>query len=102
VLFNAFNFDFARLEILRRRACGARMVHRVGAVTSLYRGFDDGTDARVAEINSRLADETIAISRSTIAMYREVGIELVNPHVVYNACDDHIFNARGRQPFSRA
>ena len=102
VLFNSFNFDLARLEILRRRASGARMVHRVGAVTSLYRGVDDGTDARVAEMNSRLADATIAISHSTIAMYREIGIELVDPHVVYNACDDEIFNSRGRQPFSRA
>jgi glycosyltransferase involved in cell wall biosynthesis len=102
VLFNSFNFDFARLELLRRRANGARMVHRVGAVTSLYRGFDDGTDARVAEINARSADATIAISHSTIAMYREIGVELVDPHVVYNACDDRIFNAGGRQPFSRS
>jgi glycosyltransferase involved in cell wall biosynthesis len=101
VLFNSFNFDFRRLELLRRRANGARMVHRVGAVTSLYRGFDDGTDARVAEINARLADATIAISHATIEMYREIGIELVDPHVVYNACDDGIFNAVGRRPFSR-
>src|SRR5439155_8080422 len=48
VLFNSFNFDFERLELLARRCEGARMVHRVGAVTTLYRGFDDGTDARVA------------------------------------------------------
>jgi glycosyltransferase involved in cell wall biosynthesis len=101
VLFNSFNFDLARLDQLAPRARAARMVHRVGAVTSLYRGFDDGTDERVAEINARLADVTIAISHATIDMYRRIGIELVNPYVVYNACDDRIFNPEGRQPFSR-
>ena len=69
--------------------------------TSLYRGFDDGTDARVAAINGELADATIAISHATIDMYRSIGIELVDPHVVYNPCDDAIFNAAGREPFSR-
>jgi glycosyltransferase involved in cell wall biosynthesis len=101
VLFNSFNFDLARLELLRSRAGGARMVHRVGAVTSLYRGFDDGTDARVAEMNAKLADATLAISHATVAMYRSIGIELVDPHVVYNGCDAAIFNAVGREPFSR-
>jgi glycosyltransferase involved in cell wall biosynthesis len=101
VLFNSFNFDVDRLELLARRMAGARMVHRVGAVTSLYRGFDDGTDARVASINARFADATLAISHATIEMYRSIGIELVDPRVVYNGCDDRIFNAVGREPFSR-
>lgn len=99
VLFNSFNFDLARLELIARRVGGALMVHRVGAVTSLYRGFDDGTDARVAAMNARFADATIAISHATIAMYREIGIELVAPRVVYNGCDRRIFNADGRKPF---
>lgn len=101
VLFNSFNFELPRLELLARRADGARMVHRVGAVTSLYRGVDDGTDRRVAEINERFAEATIAISHATIRMYREIGIELVNPRVIYNGCDDRIFNADGRALFSR-
>lgn len=99
VLFNSFNFDFDRLRVLARRTKGARLVHRVGAVTSLYRGFDDGTDARVAEINAELADATLAISAATIEMYRSIGIELVDPHVVHNPCDDRIFTSIGRQPF---
>jgi glycosyltransferase involved in cell wall biosynthesis len=101
VLFNSFNFDFARLELLARRAEGVRMVHRVGAVTSLYRGFDDGTDARVARLNRELADTTLAISHATIAMYREIGVELVDPQVVYNACDPAVFNPSDRVRFSR-
>lgn len=101
-LFNSFNFDFRRLDFFAsRRPDGCRMVHRVGAVTSLYRGFDDGTDARVADVNRRLADATIAISRSTIEMYRSIGIELVAPRVIHNGIDPDIFHPRGRRPFDR-
>jgi glycosyltransferase involved in cell wall biosynthesis len=101
VLFNSFNFDFDRLRVLARRTRDTRLVHRVGAVTSLYRGFDDGTDARVAGINAELAHATLAISHATIDMYRSIGIELVDPHVVHNPCDDRIFTSSGREPFRR-
>lgn len=100
-LFNSFNFDFERLERLAARANGVRMVHRVGAVTRLYRGFDDGTDARVAEANRKIADATIAISRATIEMYSQIGVKLMRPRVIYNGCDHRIFNPDGRIPFSR-
>jgi glycosyltransferase involved in cell wall biosynthesis len=100
-LFNSFNFDARRLELLSARVDGLRMVHRVGAVTSLYRGWDDGTDARVGELNARFADATIAISQATIDMYRQIGIELVSPRVIHNACDSAIFHPHGRTPFSR-
>jgi glycosyltransferase involved in cell wall biosynthesis len=101
VLFNSFNFDAGRLERFTRLAPEARMVHRVGAVTSLYRGFDDGTDARVADLNRRFADATLAISHATIVMYREIGIELIEPRVIHNPCDARIFHAAGRLQFSR-
>jgi glycosyltransferase involved in cell wall biosynthesis len=101
-LFNSFNFDAERLALFARRAERTRMIHRVGAVTTLYRGFDDGTDARVAELNRRFADATLAISHATITMYRELGIELVHPTVVHNGCDPRIFNREGRAPFDRA
>lgn len=100
-LFNSFNFDRARLELLAARADGTRMVHRVGAVTSLYRGFDDGTDARVAETNRKLAHATIAISQATIDMYRQIGVELVAPRVIHNPVDPSIFHADGRIAFAR-
>lgn len=100
-LFNSFNFDAERLRLFVRRAGSTRMVHRVGAVTSLYRGFDDGTDARVASVNRELAHATIAISKATVDMYREIGIELVQPHVIHNPCDPWIFHPEGRIPFSR-
>lgn len=101
-LFNSFNFDFERLRLLARRAPDVRMVHRVGAVTSLYRGFDDGTDARVAALNRELAHATIAISHATIEMYRSIGVELVEPRVIHNGTDPEIFNPIGRVAFDRS
>jgi len=101
VLFNSFNFDFERLQLLARRTSGVRWVHRVGAVTSFYRGFDDGTDARVRDINRQLADATIAVSQATIEMYRRIGIELVEPRVIHSGCDPQIFHSGGRVPFGR-
>lgn len=101
-LFNSFNFDAARLDrFARRRPDGCRMVHRVGAVTSLYRGYDDGTDGHVADLNRRFADSTIAISHATVEMYGSIGIELAAPRVIYNGTDPEIFHARGRIPFDR-
>ena len=102
VLFNSFNFDIARFEWFAARVSDeCRMVHRVGAVTSLYRGFDDGTDEVVAGLNRRFADATIAISQATIDMYGRIGIALVSPRVIHNGTDPAIFNARGRIPFDR-
>lgn len=98
-LFNSFNFDHERLARFAQSRPECRMVHRVGAVTSLYRGLDDGTDARVADLNRRFADATIAISHATVEMYRRIGIELVNPRVVYNGVDPEIFHRGGRIRF---
>ena len=103
VLFNSFNFDASRLDWFASRvAAGCRMVHRVGAVTTLYRGYDDGTDAHVADLNRRLADTTIAISSATVEMYRSIGIELVRPRVIHNGTDPSIFHERGRVAFDRS
>jgi glycosyltransferase involved in cell wall biosynthesis len=103
VLFNSFNFDARRLEWFAGRVSDeCRLVHRVGAVTSLYRGFDDGTDAHVADLNRRFADATIAISHATVAMYLSIGIELVDPRVIYNGTDPAIFNSQGRVGFDRS
>ncbi len=101
-LFNSFNFDAGRFERFVAMAESCRMVHRVGAVTTLYRGYDDGTDAHVAELNRRFADATIAISQATVDMYGSIGIELVDPHVVHNVVDPAIFHPHGREPFDRS
>jgi glycosyltransferase involved in cell wall biosynthesis len=89
-LFNSFNFDFRRLRRLARPDC--RMVHRVDGPIGVYRGFDDGTDGRIAKLNRDLADATIAQSRYSLEAHRTLGIELVGPVVIPNAVDPAIFH----------
>src|SRR3954449_2313732 len=88
-LYNSFNFDFARLRRFSR--AGVRMVHRVDGPVGVYRGFDDGTDTRIAAINE-LADATILQSQFSLDKHRELGIELRNPLVVRNSVDPEIFH----------
>ena len=89
-LFNSFNFDFRRLHRFLRPGC--RMVHRVDGPVGVYRGFDDGTDARVAEVNRELADATIVQSRFSLEAHEELGIDLQAPVVIHNAVDPAIFH----------
>src|SRR5436309_11963789 len=91
-LYNSFNFDFRRLRRFARE--GVRMVHRVDGPIGAYRGFDDGTDRRIVEINA-LADATILQSRYSLEKHRELGLELRNPLVIHNSVDPAIFQPRG-------
>lgn len=98
-LVNSFNFDFRRLRRFERPGC--RVVHRVDGPIGVYRGFDDGTDARIAAINAELADGTIVQSQFSLAAHRDIGIELRDPVVIPNAVDPELFNppaARERLP----
>ena len=96
-LFNSFNFDFRRLRRFARADC--RLVHRVDGPIGVYRGFDDGTDARIAEINAALADATVLQSRFSLAKHAELGIELRDPSVVPNTVDPAIFHPpESREP----
>jgi glycosyltransferase involved in cell wall biosynthesis len=88
-LYNSFNFDFHRLRRFARAE--VRMAHRVDGPVGVYRGFDDGTDRRIAAINE-LADVTILQSEFSLAKHAELGLELRNPIVVHNAVDPAIFH----------
>jgi len=88
-LFNSFNFDFVRLRRFARPGC--RMVHRVDGPIGAYRGFDDGTDARIERLNRKLADATVMQSRFSLDKHRELGLELRDPVVIPNAVDPAIF-----------
>jgi glycosyltransferase involved in cell wall biosynthesis len=88
-LYNSFNFDFMRLQ--RFRGPGVRMVHRVDGPIGVYRGFDDGTDLRIVDINA-LADATILQSRFSLEKHRELGLTLRNPTVIPNTVDPRIFH----------
>jgi glycosyltransferase involved in cell wall biosynthesis len=89
-LFNSFNFDVARLRRFAREDC--RLVHRVDGPVGAYRGFDDGTDRRIARINQQVADATIFQSRFSLAKHGELGYELRDPVVIPNAVDPSIFH----------
>jgi glycosyltransferase involved in cell wall biosynthesis len=89
-LFNSFNFDFGRLRRFARE--GVRMVHRVDGPIRVYRGFDDGTDQRIVELNGALADATVFQSRWSLERHRALGLELRSPVVIPNAVDPAIFH----------
>ncbi|MGH3129110.1 MAG: glycosyltransferase family 4 protein [Gaiellaceae bacterium] len=89
-LFNSFNFDFGRLRRFAREDC--RMVHRVDGPIGVYRGFDDGTDARIAALNAELAHATVLQSLYSLEKHAELGIELRAPVVITNAVDPAIFH----------
>jgi glycosyltransferase involved in cell wall biosynthesis len=93
-LFNSFNFDAGRLRRFTREDC--RMVHRVDGPIGVYRGFDDGTDRHILELNHALADATVFQSRYSLEMHRQLGFELRDPVVISNAPDPSIFNDGGR------
>ena len=88
-LFNSFNFGFRRLR--RFAHDGVRMVHRVDGPIGVYRGFDDGTDRRIVELNAAFADATVFQSRWSLDAHRELGLELRGPHVIPNAPDPATF-----------
>ena len=88
-LYNSFNFDFARLRRFAR--ADLRMVHRVDGPIGAYRGFDDGTDHRIVEINA-LADVTVVQSHYSLERHRELGLALRNPVVIPNTVDPQIFH----------
>ena len=71
---------------------GARMVHRVDGPIGVYRGFDDGTDAWIADVNAELAAATILQSQFSLEKHRELGLELRDPVVIPNAVDPAIFH----------
>jgi glycosyltransferase involved in cell wall biosynthesis len=95
-LFNSFNFDFVRLQRFARHDC--RLVHRVDGPIGVYRGFDDGTDTRIADLNRELADATVFQSSYSLERHLELGYELADPVVIPNAVDPAIFHP----PSSRA
>jgi glycosyltransferase involved in cell wall biosynthesis len=95
-LFNSFNVDAGRLRRFAREDC--RLVHRVDGPIGVYRGFDDGTDRRIVELNHELAAATIFQSRYSLEMHAEIGFELRDPVVVHNAPDPALFHADGRAP----
>jgi glycosyltransferase involved in cell wall biosynthesis len=89
-LFNSFNFDASRLRRFARE--DVRMVHRVDGPIGVYRGFDDGTDKHIVELNGAFADATVVQSRYSLERHAELGLELRSPVLIPNAPDPEIFH----------
>ena len=89
-LFNSFNFDASRLRRFARE--DVRMVHRVDGPIGVYRGFDDGTDKHIVELNRRFAEATVVQSRYSLEKHAELGLELRSPVLIPNAPDPEIFH----------
>ena len=93
-LLNSFNFDVDRFRFLRRDGC--RTIHRVDGPLALYRGFDDGTDRKIAEWNREFAHGTVMQSRFSLRAHAELGLAFRDPVVIPNAADPGIFYPRKR------
>jgi len=98
-LFNSFNFDFKRLRRLHRDGC--KLVHRVDGPIGVYRGWDDGSDRRIWQINQEIADVTIFQSQYSLQKHLELGLKCRSPHIIINAADPTIFHSQGRRTFNR-
>jgi glycosyltransferase involved in cell wall biosynthesis len=95
-LFNSFNFDVARLRRFARS--DVRMVHRVDGPIGVYRGFDDGTDRRIFELNEAFADATVFQSHFSLEKHQELGLDLRAPVLIPNAPDPEIFHPPAQSP----
>lgn len=98
-LFNSYNFDFDRLR--RWHDVGFRMAHRIDGPIRVYRGWDDGTDARIQQINTELADVTIFQSQYSLQKSLEIGLRFNTPVVIMNAVNPRIFHPHDRYVFDR-
>ncbi len=96
-LFNSFNFDARRLRRFAR--ADVRMVHRVDGPIGVYRGFDDGTDRRIHELNREFAAATVFQSQFSLSKHLKLGLDLRAPVVIRNTADPAIFHPpREREP----
>lgn len=101
-LLNSFNFDADRFRFLQRSDC--KTVHRVDGPMAVYRGFDDGTDRKIADWNREFARATIFQSRFSLEAHAKLGFGFCDPVIIPNAADPDIFfpperlpNPRGRK-----
>jgi glycosyltransferase involved in cell wall biosynthesis len=89
-LLNSYVFDVGELRRALRPTL--RVVHRLDGPLRLCRGYDDGTDELIHDLNRELADATVFQSRYSLEAHRELGLELRDPVVIPNAVDPAIFH----------
>ncbi len=95
-LFNSFNFDFKRIHNVKKENPKVKMIHRVDGPVSSYRGFDDGTDKKIWEVNNEIADATIFQSQYSLDKHIELGFTFDNVTIIHNSVDGSVFNFNDR------
>jgi glycosyltransferase involved in cell wall biosynthesis len=95
VLFNSYNFDFAKLKILKEKF-SPLLIHRVDGPISTYRGEAIDIDNKIWQMNHALADKTVFQSKYSLDKHLSLGLEFTNPSIIYNAADPEIFHSSGR------
>jgi len=95
-LLHSYLVDVPRVRRMLHPSC--RVVHRVDGPIGAYRGFDDGADRRIVEINRALADATVFQSRYSLEAHQELGLELRDPVLIPNAADPRIFYPAAAPP----
>lgn len=92
VLINSYNFTPDLLRRLLDRE--VRIVHRVDGPLQVYRGFDDGTDSLIADLNQEFAFASVFQSKFSQEENRKLGFELAEGPVIYNAADPAVFRRK--------
>ena len=93
ILINSFNFEECLLRLARYRG-KCRVVHRVDGPLQTYRGFDDGTDARIVEYNRKYADASVFQSLFSREESERLGLDLRPGPIISNAADPAFFRQR--------
>lgn len=93
LFFNSYNFQTDLLRRLKDRPI--HTVHRVDGPLLTYRGFDDGTDRLISQINHELANVSIFQSHFSKNEHHRLKLSLRDGPVIGNAADPNIFQKRG-------
>lgn len=94
-LLNAYLFDVEKIRRVKENK-NITIVHRVDGPVGVYRGTDDGTDRKIADINYEVADVTVLQSHYSYDKHLEIGIDFKNPVIIPNAVDPAIFHCHSR------
>lgn len=92
VLINSYNFTPQLLRRLKDRE--VRVVHRLDGPLQVYRGFDDGMDSLIADLNQEFASASVFQSKFSQEENRKLGFELAEGPVIYNAADPAVFRRK--------
>ena len=101
-ILQAIWFDVSLFRKRLSKSGRARVVHRVDGIMSMYRADGSGKDQDdlCFALNQEFASVTVVQSRWILERILERGYQPVNPVIIPNAADPHIFHSKERIPFS--